>query len=314
MCGTTVDGRVAAVVMTYNRCQRLRRWLRCIEQQTRAVDEIIVIDNGSSDGTQAMVREDFPGVTLVELGENLGPSAAAARGLRCAYERGFDWIWIFDDDAFPQPEALTTALGVVASVDDNMLGMAWLPFSDFGGWQWQGRKIPVSLREKSDNGRAPFRIDMVDLNMTLIPRSLIEAIGYPREDFFIMMWSSEYCLRIADAGFSIWVAPEVLVRHEHAGSTGCGVWRTYYQTRNQLVMALKRRSVSLLWWWNVRQIRLVAGEMLRHPQKWTRLKLRMLGCWDAIRGCMGKRIDPADFHQRSAADDATQDVEAVAAR
>lgn len=291
--------RVAAVVMTHNRCHRLRRWMRCITEQTRTVDEVIVVDNGSLDGTPAMVRDEFPHVTLIELGENLGPSAAAAHGMQYALERGFDWIWIFDDDAFPGPEALTTAFEVARACDDRHLGMVWLPFSDFGGWRWHGRKMPVSLREMSDDGRTPFKIDMVDLNMTLISRDLVAAIGFPRDDFFIMMWSSEYCLRAGDAGYSIWVAPEILVRHEHAGSTGCGVWRTYYQTRNQLVMALERRSVALLWWWLVRQVRLVAGELLRHPHKRTRLKLRMLGCWDAICRRTGKRIDPSDFRDGS---------------
>jgi GT2 family glycosyltransferase len=215
--------------------------------------------------------------------------------MRSAVDAGADWVWIFDDDAFPKPSALQRSLRLCEEVRDPNLGMVWLPFSDFGGWQWRGKKLPVSVAKMSQSGSRPYAIDQVDLNMTLISRRLIEKVGYPAPEFFIMLWSCDYCLRVAEAGFSIWVAPEVLVHHDHAGSDGTGIWRSYYQTRNQLAMALRRRSPSLFLEWVFRQIRFVSGSILFHDRKWARLILRVRGAWHGFRGVMGKQIDPADY-------------------
>ncbi len=72
--------RVAAVVVTYNRSDVLRNALTGLLAQTRPLDELIVVDNASTDGTSDMLAAEFPTARLVRMSENLGPGGGLRRG------------------------------------------------------------------------------------------------------------------------------------------------------------------------------------------------------------------------------------------
>lgn len=288
-----VTTSVAAVVVTLNRIDRLRKWLDCVRAQYRLPDHIVVVDNGSDDGTQAMVSGEFPEAILVQLDNNPGQAAAAAAGLQKAIELDCEWVWVFDDDAYPSENGLNLALSIAEEKNMARPGMIWLPSSDLAGWNWRVRKIRLSLHNESFGGKCPIRVDHIDLNMTLVSREMVERIGLPREDYFFMLWELEYCLRALDAGYSIWVAPEILVQHECAGATA--LWRTYYQTRNLVALSISRRSLRAIFFCSMLQARFLVGILLKADRKKQRLYFRLRGIWDGVRGVMGKTIDPMDY-------------------
>ncbi|MFY9636747.1 MAG: glycosyltransferase, partial [Cellulosimicrobium cellulans] len=94
--------QVAAVVVTYNRVDKLGRVLDSILAQTRPVDRLIVIDNASTDSTPQLlsVYDDDPRVEIVRLDSNTGGAGGFSAGMERAYERGADWVWIMDDDCY----------------------------------------------------------------------------------------------------------------------------------------------------------------------------------------------------------------------
>src|SRR3954470_22920286 len=106
--------RVAVVVLTWNaRADTLRclASLRSIEWQDLIV---VVVDNGSIDGTLAAVRESFPDVVIVGNGENLGFAEGNNRGIRVALELGADAVLVLNNDAEVEPAViaeLSAALG-----------------------------------------------------------------------------------------------------------------------------------------------------------------------------------------------------------
>lgn len=103
---------ISAVILSYNRREALRHTLRTIQKQPWAANaQIIIVDNGSTDGSAAMVREDFPAWTLMALpsnvmieGFNIG--AAAATG---------EFLLILDDDSWPEPGAVEAAVALMES-------------------------------------------------------------------------------------------------------------------------------------------------------------------------------------------------------
>ncbi len=86
--------RITVVIPSYNRRASLARALRSVCEQTEPVEQIVVVDDGSSDASAAMVTRDFPGVELIRQ-PNRGVSAARNRGIDAA--RG-DWIALLDSD------------------------------------------------------------------------------------------------------------------------------------------------------------------------------------------------------------------------
>ena len=104
---------VAAVVITFQRRDMLRRTLEGLAAQERPVDEIVVIDNGTTDGTAAMLAEEFPDVTHLRMEENIGPAGALEVGFGYAHGKGHRWAWTHSDDILAKPEALKRLLAVL---------------------------------------------------------------------------------------------------------------------------------------------------------------------------------------------------------
>ena len=98
--------RVIAVVVTYNRQHLLLESLAAVHAQSRAPDEVIVVDNASTDETAAVVRTRFPSVRLAELARNTGGAGGFACGIALALAGAADLIWLMDDDTVPEPAAL----------------------------------------------------------------------------------------------------------------------------------------------------------------------------------------------------------------
>ncbi len=121
--------RVLALIFSFNDADVIDQTIAAISRQTRAVDEILVVDNASTDGT--LEQPSLKNVTVLRHQENLGASGAICSGFQYALERGYDWIWTFDADAAPEPDALAKKLDLYAnwprSLQDDctaMRGMA----------------------------------------------------------------------------------------------------------------------------------------------------------------------------------------------
>lgn len=96
--------KIIALIVTYNRLNLLKESLKAIDAQTRLPDEIIVMNNGCTDGTTEWLAEQS--YTTFRFDDNQGCSAGFAHGIKKAYELGAAWIWLMDDDTIPQPQAL----------------------------------------------------------------------------------------------------------------------------------------------------------------------------------------------------------------
>jgi rhamnopyranosyl-N-acetylglucosaminyl-diphospho-decaprenol beta-1,3/1,4-galactofuranosyltransferase len=113
-----VPQSVASVMVAFNAEQVLPRQMDALLRQTRPLQEIIVVDSASSDGTAAVVAERYPQVTLLRMSENLGQAGGWSAGLSyAALSKRHDWIWTFDNDSVPEEDTLEALLK-----DVDMLG------------------------------------------------------------------------------------------------------------------------------------------------------------------------------------------------
>ena len=99
--------KVIAVIVTYNRQHLLSNCITALKNQTRKVD-ILVINNGSTDDTAKWLKKQKNIDHITQ--ENLGSGGGFYTGIKTAFERGYHWIWLMDDDGFPKEDALEKLL------------------------------------------------------------------------------------------------------------------------------------------------------------------------------------------------------------
>lgn len=301
---------IASITTAYNAAKVLPRQIDALLAQSRPLQEIVVIDNGSRDGTRAMLAERYPQVTVLSLPQNVGAAGGWAAGLSYgAIEKHHDWVWNFDDDSVPGADALESLLtGAGSYATDPEVGMLVpVPIHRDTGKSFP----PVLWRDgfvKPDVGRMRQPVWFADLAVAsgcLVRREVVETIGIPRADFFMDIFDFEYCLRLRSRGYKIAVVRRCEFSHELGKSRTFRLgglnynwpehapWREYYISRNLTYL------VRVLY--PTRQARLaVARRLIRHgllvllfsEKKIACLGKMIQGWLDGRRGMLGVRFLP----------------------
>lgn len=203
---------IAAVVVTFNRKQLLTECLDGLLRQSLPPDAIFIVDNASSDGTDAFLQElgylDRPGIHYLRLATNGGGAGGFFAGMRAAFEAGFEWIWLMDDDTEPESDALEQMEPLKHYT--NVVAIA-------------NRKVDVHGNDTRDGLRllpatqgvaAPYPLVKFSSFVGILIRSAtVQEIGLPRPEFFIHNDDLEYCLRLRKVGH-IAFAPNSRVIHK----------------------------------------------------------------------------------------------------
>ncbi|NJO52694.1 MAG: glycosyltransferase [Leptolyngbyaceae cyanobacterium RM2_2_4] len=219
--------KVAAIVVTFNRKELLVRCLQALKKQTRQVDKIIVVDNCSSDGTPDLLKKagylSDSGIDYVRLPTNTGGAGGFYAGMKRAYEAGYDWLWMMDDDGFTASDCLEKLLEV--SDKFNVIGSTVLSTDD-------PTKLALKLRVLDQQGNFAIRqyiqtydqllaaaIDGVYqgfanfFNGVLIHRDVVEKVGYIQKELFIWGDEYEYFIRIKSAQYTIVTKQDAFYYH-----------------------------------------------------------------------------------------------------
>lgn len=254
--------------------------VECLVHQTLPIEAVVVVDNADDAALQSVLTSRFPTVTYVGATENLGFGAGLAAGMRHAVQMDTPptWFWLLDDDSPTDRQALKTALDVTRSVP----GVAVVGTR---GGHIRGGRIKHDLHDVRD---MPGTADFTLVDGALVSATAVSAVGYPREDLFMMLEDVEYTTRITDAGFTAMVRPRDGSVFHHMGSQAD--WRAYYQSRNHLRIAIDRRSPSWLWGWLYRECAISLASLRR--RRWRVIRFRLRGALDAVRGRMGRTVEP----------------------
>lgn len=279
---------IAAVIWTYDRFQILEPAIASVLALDPPIDQLIVVDSASTDGTEAHTRATFGDVVVLELPENQGMGAAIARGLQYALEAGFDFVLLLEDDSRVDPSYLSRPLASLAECPKIGLISPYGAVMDHGQWHWvQPDSIASNL--------TPRAVDFCGLDGGILRMQAVAEVGLPRDDFFIMLVDVEYPLRLRRAGWVQLVMQPGSHRSLQAGTAQVmrdqSVWRKYYQTRNHLRMALDLRSLTLVAGFVVRTFKQVATEGIRGRNS-RAMMARLRGAIDALTSRMGRTVEP----------------------
>ncbi len=209
--------KTAAVVVTYNRKELLKKCLKALLSQTLRCD-VYVIDNASTDGTEDMIREFFSEskVSYFNTGENLGGAGGFEYGLKKAVEARYEYAWLMDDDTIPQRRSLEMLLRA-----DCALKGKWGILSSVVRWSdgsmckanRQKKTLFTFVKDVDIRNRKLIRAQMVSMVSLLVKTDVVRECGLPKGEYFI--WTDDYDFsgRISRK-YPIYVVTSSVVIHE----------------------------------------------------------------------------------------------------
>lgn len=279
---THADKRVTAVILTHNRLDGAQKRCAEVTGQTRRPDEIILVDNASTDGTAEHIARLFPTVSIIRMEENLGPAGGFAAGFAAAMRRPCDFIWAADDDVVLSASCLEHLLDEAAASPRHVVFPTRLPRDQKHGVAWRGM---------------------------LVPTEVVRAVGVPRADLFWHLEDTEYFIhRIRDeAGFGITESSKATVWHgTHRPRKGFPGWKLYYQARNSIYYRfhLRRRGRAKS---TARLLARLVVIFFREERGPAKAWLMIRGIKDGFLGILGKTVDPrseppSSYYHESAAE------------
>lgn len=231
--------RIGAGVLHYNFWPGVRETLDSLLAQTRSPDVLVLVDNGSEDGTANRIREAYPQVDVRVTTPNVGPTGGMNRVMDALLEHGVDALMLVPHDTKFAPDALERlasrldddpSLGAVAPV----LGYASDPdrLWSAGGeihhrnWDTGHPRVAASLSEART--KPPFEAAWFDGTGILMRAEAVRATGRYHEDFYYFFDEPDYHLRMRKLGWRLECVPAA------AGWTDSGTPSPYLFVRNRL--------------------------------------------------------------------------------
>lgn len=254
----SVLNKIAAVIVTYNRSDKLMKVLDSLSEQTLPPELIVVVDNASTDDTQDLVRaraKDLPALRYLRLPKNIGGAGGFHEGVKAAYEQGANYIWISDDDAYPDPDALQKLLEAILAFEERY---QWRPSFACSRVEWTDGSLcemntpqPVWDWARFVRPDSPWAlVGSCSFVSVLVPRWAVREHGLPIADYFIWFDDAEYTRRLSRSYPGIF-CPESRVTHDIPENKGVNyglvtdksLWKFKYGARNETSFHRRERGL-----------------------------------------------------------------------
>lgn len=209
------NNKIACVIVTYNRLDLLKLCIEALRNQAIKEFDIVVVNNDSTDGTKEWLSSQND-LILINQG-NLGGAGGFYTGTKYAYENGYEWIWMMDDDGLPEKNQLKELLtgaartnsyflnALVCNVNDKEKLAFGIALDGMPIWTVKDAQVYPEVHTYIN----PF-------NGTFINRAVIEKIGFVKKEMFVWGDEFDYVFRARRAGFKMYTITSAL--HYHPAS------------------------------------------------------------------------------------------------
>jgi GT2 family glycosyltransferase/protoporphyrinogen oxidase len=249
--------KVCICVLTYN---NYHDTAECLESLLKLRDDFhttLLIDNGSTDNSLFEIHNRFSNIETLELKENIGVPAGFNQGIQFALNKGFDYIFILNNDTVVDPEILTHLFEVAENDQDCALVMPQIKYyspnnhddSRENIWSDGGyyRKFPPGIvhkdRRRNINFSEPRKVEYVPTCGLLIHRRAFEKVGLFDPGYFFFFEDWDFSKRVREAGLNIWSAPKAKMWHKISKSIKVNN-KLYWQTMGESTIRFYRRHYS----------------------------------------------------------------------
>lgn len=217
---------VCAVIVTFNRKELLENCLKAVSEQTRPLDAILIIDNASADGTSQSLldlgyinklppeeisepfqlecelrvnnpRNENLKVIYIRMNENTGGAGGFYMGQKRAFELGYEWIWLMDDDGYPARDCLSKLLEENLRSNLKASNPLVIDMDNQDELSFGLSDVLTTTRSVLDVANDGVILNKVNpFNGTLLHCDLVRDIGFIKREMFIWGDETEYFKRI----------------------------------------------------------------------------------------------------------------------
>lgn len=189
---------IAAVIVTYNRLELLKHCIMALQGQTLLVNDIIIVNNGSTDGTTEWLADQSQFIIINQ--PNSGSGGGFYSGIKAADERNYNWLWLMDDDGYPAENCLEKLLEAAEKKPEVSVWGCIVLASDA-----QDKLAFDCPAVTTNEGRIDLSIEFIDnwapfFNGILLTGGTVKKVGYPDPQLFIWGDEMEYFQRITNSG------------------------------------------------------------------------------------------------------------------
>ena len=262
------DGPIHVVILNWNRRDDTLSCLASLEQSTRQPERTWLVDQGSTDDSVQSIRSDFPWVDIIQTGTNTGFARGMNIGIQYALQSGAASVLLLNNDTIVSPSALER-LVAQQSPGVGIVGPA-IFYTDRPHEIWSiGNDVNRLLYDitGSDSGGKhlpthPIERGFISGCAMLISRRALADAGLFDERFFMYYEDLDFCIRYADAGYRLMLAPDAHIWHRVSQSSGgrnspaernlmarsSGLYYRKYMHGWRIPLILTHRALSALRW------------------------------------------------------------------
>jgi GT2 family glycosyltransferase len=289
---------VAVVVLTHNGRADTLDCLDSLERSDWSALSVIVVDNGSLDGTAAAVAERHGEVCVLRQEQNLGFAEGNNVGIRHALETGADHVLLLNNDTTIAPDTISRCVETARRHPDAGAVCPVIHFAEPAESIWYAGAVFDPRRARSGRMLGYREVDHGQFDTStvtdravgaamLMPRSVLAEVGLLDADLFFLYEDVDWSLRARHAGRRIYLAPSARVWHRVSATAGGEHSPTiaYYDTRNHLTVCRRHAPLS-----GVASLRRELAILLVHLAGARRARRRLAYLAAVLRGwCDGRR-------------------------
>ena len=220
-----MDTKISIIIPNFNGKQFLKICFDSILNQNYSSYEIIIVDNGSSDGSVQYINEKYPEFTLIQNKENLGFAAAVNQGIKAS---NADYVFVLNNDVELEPDSISNLLKCIEK-DENIFAVSskMIQYNDRSKMDDAGDEYTIlGWTRKVGDGKSPDlytaerEIFSACAGAALYRKSILDELGYFDENFFAYMEDVDISYRARIKGYKCVYCPEAVVYHFGSGTSG----------------------------------------------------------------------------------------------
>jgi hypothetical protein len=245
---------VYVIVLSWNGLDWLKVCIPSLLKTKYKNFKTVVVDNGSTDGSQRFIKKNFPAVTLIENDENLGFSAGNNIGIKYAIQKGADYVVLLNNDTVVDEYWLGELVKAAGSKEVGACTSKFLLYDKKGVINSAGGQVnflgfawPVGLNEKDRGQYTEREVAFGCAASLLLKTTVLKEVGLFDPSYFIYADDTDLSWRIRLRGYKILYAPKSVVWHKYSATMQTRRKKyKYLIERNRITTILKNYSLKSL--------------------------------------------------------------------